>query len=180
MASVKSSAEFGDGAGYAVTVEGLQELRADLMTVEPKLNYKLNSRLRRVGNVVAGEARVLTGRLAEVGPDRKTPGRPSPLAGETSEAVSGIEVKMGGSKSNRDAVVRVIQTSRIGAIVEFAEIGRSPQGEAFVSLLNRRFGDPGRFIWEAADNNRTYVTSEVLAVVAQTEAELNAKLGIGA
>lgn len=177
MASVKSSAEFGDGTGYAVTVEGLQELRADLMAVEPKLNYKLNSRLRRVGNVVAGEAKVLTGRLAEVGPDRKT-GRPSTLAAQTSEAVSGIGVKMGGSRSNRDAVVRVVQNSAIGAIVEFAEIGRSPQGQAFVSMLNRHFGDPGRFIWEAADNNRPYVTSEVMAVVAQTEAEFNAKLGI--
>lgn len=179
MASVKSSAEFGDGTGYAVTVEGLQELRADLMTVEPKLNYKLNSRLRRVGNVVAADAKILTGRLAEVGPDTKTAGRPSPLASQTSDAVSGISVKMGGSRSNRDAVVRVVQTSRIGAIVEFAEVGRSPQGQAFVALLNRHYGDTGRFIWQAADNNRPYVTSEVMAVVAQTEAELNAKLGIG-
>lgn len=179
MASVKSSAEFGDGTGYAVTVDGLQELRRDLMAVEPKLNYKLNSRLRRVGNVVAGEAKALTGRLAEVGPDSKT-GRPSHLASQTSDAVSGIEVKMGGSKANRDAVVRVVQNSRIGAIVEFAEIGRSPQGQAFVALLNRHYGDTGRFIWQAADSNRAYVTSEVMAVVAQTEAEFNAKIGIGA
>lgn len=175
MATVKSSA---DGTTYAVTVEGIQELRKELMAVEPKLNYKLNSRLRRVGNTIAGEARTLTGRLAEVGPDADWPQRRSPLAMQAEDAVSGIGVKVGGTKRNRNAIVSVVQNSRIGSIVEFADSGRSPQGKVFVDTLRRHFGSPGRFVWEAADRSRPYVTSEVLAVIADTEAEFNAKVGI--
>ena len=173
MASVKTSADL--GANVAITVTGLQELRKDLMAVEPKLNYKLNARLKRVGNKVAGEARQMTGRLSEIQGDQTYTGRPSHLATQAGDAMAGIGVKSGGGKGS---VIKIIQDSRIGAIVEFAEVGHSPQGRAFVSMLDRHFGQTGRFVWKAADANREYVSSEILAVVRQTEAELNAKIGI--
>jgi chorismate mutase len=167
-----------DGRGYALSVTGLQELRRDLVAFDKTLVYKLSSRFRRIGNVVAGDAKVLTGRLAQVQGDKRYEGRvPSALAEQADTIAAGIKVKMGGSRSNRSAAVRVVQMSPIGAMLEFASTPKSSQGRALIKLLDRR-AEPGRFVWEATDARKPFIFREVAAAVAKAEAELNAGLGI--
>jgi chorismate mutase len=176
--SVKvSSVADADGRGYAISVDGLQELRRDLTAFDKTLVYKLSSRLRRVGNVVAGDARVLTGRLEQVHGDKQYEGRPSALAEQATQIAAGIKVKMGGTRSNRNAAVRIVQMDRVGAMIEFANVPHSNQGRALIKLLDKR-NTPGRFVWEATDQRKPYIFREVAAAVAKAEAELNAGLGL--
>lgn len=164
-----------DGNGAEISIIGLNQLRKDLWSVDKKLNYKLNARLKRIGEYVAGEARMMTGRLAYVNGEDGT-GRPSPLAKEADEMVAGIKVKGGSTSSRRgQSLVKVVQETRLGAIVEFADTPHSTQGKAFVDLLNRR-ATTGRFVWKAADKNRAYIFAQVEEAVRTTEAELQARL----
>lgn len=166
-----------DGHGLYLSITGLDQLRKDLNAFDSRLNYKLQSRFRRIGNYIAGEARIATGRLAHIQGDKRYEGSISPLAKETDEIIAGIKVKMGGSRSNKNVVVRVVQMDKMGSIVEFAHTGRTPQGRAFVRMLNKR-AETGRFVWDATDRNKPYIWREIAAAVRRAEAELNEGLGL--
>lgn len=152
-----------------VIVENLKETQYVLSRIDPELSGKLKSRLLAASNIIADEARAFTVSLGTI-TDGK--GGMSPIAEQVGEAVAGITVKKA-----RGVGYKIQQRDKIGSIVEFAANGKTPQGKALVEMLDRKFGATGRFMWEAADNNRETVIQAVQDAIAKTVDEANAKFG---
>lgn len=65
------------------------------------------------------------------------------------------------------------------AVFEFAgkyQDGRTPQARGLIDSLNRRYGQPGRFLWDAWDATGEHVLTTIREAVLQAEAELQARL----
>lgn len=65
------------------------------------------------------------------------------------------------------------------AIFEFAgsnTMGATPQAKGLIESLNRRYGQPGRFLWAAWDESSSQVLSEIEAAVRRAERDLQASL----
>lgn len=69
------------------------------------------------------------------------------------------------------------------AIFEFAgstQPGKTPQARAMIESLNRRYGAPGRFLWDAWDSQGQNALDQIQDAVYGAERELQAKLdGMG-
>jgi hypothetical protein len=152
-----------------IIVENLKETQYVLSRIDPELSGKLKSRLLAASNIIADEARAYTVSLGTITDGR---GGISPIADQLGEALAGITVKKG-----RGVGYKIQQRNKIGSIVEFAANGKTPQGKALVEMLDRKFGEPGRFMWEAADKNREVVIQAVQEAVAKTVDEANSKFG---
>jgi hypothetical protein len=156
-------------AGIALEIEGLQNTQYVLQQIDPELSGKLKARLLRAVNEMAGTARTYTTALGLVSDGK---GGRSVLAEDMPDAVSSIVVKKA-----RGRGYQIRQESPTGAIVEFAANYKTPQGKALGDMLSRKFGEPGRFIWQAADDKREETYLALQEAVATTIAEANAKLG---
>lgn len=151
-----------------IHVENLKETQYVLQRMDPELSGKLVSRIKRAVEVAAEEARAFTLALSEI---KGKNGNPSPLAEHAVEAAASIVVK----KARKGYQIR--QADKVASIVEFAAQGKTPQGRKLVEVLNRHYGQTGRFVWEAVDRKRDETMEAVQLAVSQTIEEANAKLG---
>lgn len=163
MASIVSGS-----AEARIVVENLKETQYILSRIDPELSGKLRSRMLRASNIIADQARAFTTSLGSISDGK---GGISPIAENYEEAVAKITVK----KARRGYQVK--QNDKIGSIVEFAANGKTPQGVKLVEMLNRRYGTPGRFLWEAADQKKEEVFASVQAAISETIDEANDKIG---
>jgi hypothetical protein len=65
------------------------------------------------------------------------------------------------------------------AVFEFAgsrQPGRTPQARAMIASLRARYGEPGRFLWDAWDEGGKDALDKIETAVKQAERELQAKL----
>ena len=65
------------------------------------------------------------------------------------------------------------------AIFEFAgsvQPGRTPQAQGLISHLDEKYGDTGRFLWDAWDETGAEVLDDINVYVRVAEAELQARL----
>jgi hypothetical protein len=65
------------------------------------------------------------------------------------------------------------------AIFEFAGRpgpGKTPQAKAMIASLTRRYGEPGRFMWDAFDTKGQAALGDIKKAVEKAEAELQRRL----
>jgi hypothetical protein len=65
------------------------------------------------------------------------------------------------------------------AIFEFAGRpgpGKTPQAKGMIASLTRRYGEPGRFLWDAWDSKGEAALSDIKGAVEKAERDLQARL----
>lgn len=135
--------------GFEVVVDGLEAVRNGLESVDPKIRRKLDSELKKAVGMVAGAAA------------RQVDSR-------TGATASGYKV------TARQGRYKVKNTTRGGAILEFAAIPHCPQGASLVGTLNEKYGAPGRLLWDSWDTMKPYVLDRVARLVDEARDELDA------
>lgn len=162
-----------------VTVDPVEfrKLRAALYGFDRELLGKLNSRMRRVVAPAKAAAEAEAGGLAGLGPGDHGEGK---LAEWYTGGPTSLQVKIGGptSSGGLDAIVRLISRNKAVSIAEFAQNGRTPQGQGLVRTLER-FGSVGRIMWEAVDEHEAQIVGDLRDEVRKTEAEFSARLASG-
>lgn len=68
---------------------------------------------------------------------------------------------------------KIRNTTRGGAILEFAAVPKCPQGVALVSTLNQSYGRPGRILWAEFDQQRPEMDSDIARAVEAAEERAN-------
>lgn len=135
-----------------IVVWGLRDTQKALKAVAPDVAKAFYARIKSPIAAVAGEAQSL-------------------LPSVTGAARGGISVRKGGSARARFGY-RIVQSDPGGALIEFANVGRSAQGASLVTTLSDRYGPPGRFLWQAYDKNSSRIFQEVNGAVHDVERHL--------
>lgn len=164
--------------GFAVQLEGVADLRAQLRTFAPDLNKELQKTLGAQARQVAAAARQL------IPADRPMSGwgrwKGDRLAWDSKRVRQGIKPSTARGRRTRDGVYSVVvvtQKDPAGAIFEVA--GRTGQAGRFVVNLNR-YGHASRAVWVAAETNRPQVEAAVRTAVDHAAAELGRRIAAGA
>jgi hypothetical protein len=162
-----------------VDATAFKALRAELYGFDRELLGKLNSRMKRAVEPAKAQAEAAQAALGLIRSRRDN--APSGLAKAYLAGPKSIKVKVGGrtSREGQDAVVRLQVVGKAQGIAEFAAHSSTPQGAALVAKLDQ-FGGPGRFVWEAVDQNVDQIEADIAAEVRKTEAEFSARLRSGA
>ena len=138
--------------GFKVTIDGLEAVRNGLESVDPKIRRKLDSELKKAVGMVAGAAA------------RQVDSR-------TGATASGYKV------TARQGRYKVKNTTRGGAILEFAAIPHCPQGASLVGTLSEKYGQPGRILWDSWDAMAPFVVDRITQLVEDARLELDQALG---
>lgn len=152
-------------------------LRQELFAFDRELLGKLNSRLKRA---VEPARQAAESNASALGTMTDSKGRPGGLMRTYNRGRKDVTVKVGGrtSRAGNDAVVRLQVRGKAPAVAEFARNSRTPQGEALIRRLSR-FGGPGRFAWQAVDDRKQQILTEIRAEVRKTEREFTDRLSAG-
>lgn len=155
----------GKGASSNIRVENVKETITALAAFEPEIHKRLNVQIRKAmgriktraqGKYPAGAWQVQLNKKRILGSIRTTPGS-SLDATRWGEAAPGVRA----------------------AIFEFAgsrSAGATPQARGLIKSLNARYGQPGRFLWAAWDEQGNAVLEEIRASVKSAERELQSRL----
>ncbi len=149
----------------APRVEGVREALKALKEIDPKLRTATNKRVRKS---VVPLQNAVRARIPGVALSNWNSGR---YGFEGGAAASGVKVKIGGSKSAKKMtweLVTLRQSNAGGSVFDMAgrkSSGGSPQGRAFISNLNSRFGAASRSMWPAAEAELPRVQANVLEAV---------------
>jgi hypothetical protein len=117
-------------ADIQIDTRALAQMNHELKLFAPDLKKELDKRLRKIGNAIAKDAK------------GRTPQR-------TGRARASIKTRV--RNRGDDLIVSVMGRTQL---LEFAENGHSPQGKSLVQTLDSRYGQPGRFLWDAYDRNK--------------------------
>lgn len=146
-------------AEQLVTVAGINSTVATLRAIDRQLAVQFNRVLRAAANRVRDMARAKA--PVDSGAMRR-----------------GIVVRKGRATSS-DTGWRITSLTPQGAIFEFAAQGHSRQGTSLVNTLTARYGEPGRFIWDAWDAQAAATYRAIAAAVRDAEHTIQARLGEG-
>lgn len=161
-------------AGTAVEIANVTETRALLAKFQPDLLKELDARLTVITNDLraGAQANLAATGMGETAYRTRTRNR----IGAFSKAVTTQpgSVAHGERWSTSPGV--------LAAIFEFAENVRDakPQNvrrtKNMLATLNARYGHPGRFLWQAWDDNKDWYMGEVRSTVRAVEDEYTARL----
>lgn len=148
MAAIRS----GGILGAELEVYGLDDLLSELEEVSPKLRRDLERDLREAtGTVAAAAARQVRSRTGTTAAGYRT--------------------------SRRGGAYKVVNTTRGGAILEFAAVPHSRRGATLVRTLDEVYGRPGRILWDSWDAVEPWVTQRLYKLIEDAEFEIE-KAGI--
>lgn len=140
-----------------VTVDGINSTVATLRAMDRAMVTQFNRALRGAVNQVRDQARA--------------------AAPTRSGAMRRGFVVRKGRQSVRHTGWRVESRTAQGAILELAAEGHTAQGRSLVDSLTARYGQPGRFLWQAWDDQAPAVYGAMAAAVRAAEADINTRLG---
>lgn len=164
----------------APRIEGVRETLAALKDFDPKLRRATDRTIRKAAQPLKSAAQ------------SKIPGQA--LSGWSSgryafdgaNARAGVRLKLGGGVSKRVArststwpLLTMSQSNAGGSVFDMAgrrSSGNSPQGIAFISALNARFGGASRSMWPAAEEKLPEVQASVASAVDEAAAQINRQL----
>lgn len=144
------------GYGAEITVEGIGALQRTLGKFAPDLRRRLYAEMGHEVKTIAGVAIGLTPNV-------------------TGATRAGIKVTRGKSRGGFYGF-RIVQASRSGAIMEFAgsaSRGKTTQGTSLIATLDRMYGKPGRFIWQAWDQNSEGFARTMQRIIDDAVRDLN-------
>lgn len=155
-------------------ITGLDQTLRIMRAVDKEIAQELNRNFKQAGQIIADAARP------------KYPRRSGRSRQGVRVYIGGGKRRIGGGVGNRNrrsvrmAGFRVVQTAKGGSILEFALQNRTgtKQAESLVENITRKYGRPGRFLWQAYDENKDAVDSAFEKSVRDAEAKLNAKVGV--
>jgi hypothetical protein len=160
--SGKVSSSSGRGLSPEIRVEGLEETLAALRALEPDLLKRMNKRIRAALTKVGAraDARLPRGKKA------------------------GRRYTIRTSSRGKRTGMRLVATDKYAAMFEFAGtkgLSRTggpitAQGAAMVKWLDRDFGKPGRFLWDAWDKDKAGFEREMRTAIDEAEHELQRHL----
>lgn len=148
------------GTRGLVTATGIRSAQDTMKALDPALSKGLDRDIRAAVNDVRGKARSLA------------PSRTGALR-------RGIVTRKGPARKRGAVAWQVRSGTRQGGILEFAQVGHTPRGRSLVATLTARYGSPGRFVWQAWDDQKSAVYSRIRATVLATEDLINSRLGRG-
>jgi hypothetical protein len=133
--------------GAELEIYGLDDLLSELEQVSPKLRRAFERDIREAtGTVAAAAARQVRTR--------------------TGATAAGYKV------SRRAGAHKIVNTTRGGAILEFAAVPHSKRGTTLVATLNEVYGKPGRILWDSWDTVEPWVTQRLYKLVEDAEFEI--------
>jgi len=149
--------------GTAIEIKGVKATTRALKEFAPELRKDLNRAIRRSLDQVkrGAEGRYPNGSWSIRINNKKILGSLGTMGGRSSD-----------SWADADPGVRA-------AIFEFAGStgqGKSPQAQAMIESLNNRYGQPGRFLWDAWDDSGDLAKNQIRMAVKNAERQLQAKL----
>lgn len=173
MAQVSGSAYQTVRENGKTYIYGVDETMKVLKSVDKDLAKELNKKFVAAGRIVANAARP------------RYPRRTGAARRSVRVYQGGRNIRRGGGVGMRNrrtvrlAGFRVEQQSRGGSIIEFAAQSRgSARGKTLAKTLNAKYGSPGRFLWQAMDENKAEVSALSNQAVRDAEAKLNQRLGV--
>lgn len=152
-------------SNQVIEVTGVRETIRALAAFEPEIKKTLNKTIRSALNQTrdAARARYPKGDWVVRITQKNLLGAIAARGGQGADPTKSWAALPGGARA---------------AIFEFinqAPSGR-PQVEGLIDSLNRRYGSPGRFLWEAWDATGENVVDTIRDAVLQAEARLQAGL----
>lgn len=148
-----------DGLGAQIEIRGFAETMLALSAVDEDMRKEFTKRLRTIGSLVAETAR------------RSAP------EGRTGKLKAGYRTRLRTRGSS--VKVQVRNDTRQGMILEFAgsaSRGKTERGKTLIKTLDDRYGQPGRFMWDAYDVLEPFIIDQAGAAVRQVESDLDARL----
>ena len=150
----------GIGPSIQIDYARLARVREALASFGPEALAAVDEDLREAGSAVAREAAGRVRALATTHRDHDT--------------ASGYRTQV------RARGIRIIGKGRGGSIIEFAgkrnPSGKTPQGRALIATLGKRYGPPGRLLWQAWDRRSAQVNAAVTATIEGAEHVLQARI----
>jgi len=151
--------------GRAIQVTGVRSTVKALTAFEPEVRKRLNRTIRAALNQTRDGAR------------SRYPKGDWVVRVNNRNMLGAIAARAGGGGDPRKSWAALPGGAR-AAIFEFiadAPSGR-PQVQGLIDSLNRRYGSPGRFLWDAWDATGEGVLDTIRDAILQAEAELQANL----
>lgn len=148
----------------AIGITGIKATKAALRAFRPDIEKRLNAEIRKAlgttlaaakGNYPDGAWKLVLNQRKLLGSIMATPGKR-------------IDNNWGASDPGVKA-----------AIFEFAGsrgMGATPQARGLIESLNRRYGQPGRFLWAAWDKTGKDVLDRIRTAMLEAERDLQATL----
>jgi hypothetical protein len=155
-------------------VEGVRETLAVLKQADKKMERQVKAAMRKAAKPV------------QTAIQSHIPSAP-PLSGWTSgrygfdpsAARAGVKIKVGGRASSKRStwpLLAVEQRNAGGAVFDIAgrrSSGNTPQGAAFIRVLNQRFGPASRSMWRGAEDSLDEVQEQVIAGLEDAAKQIN-------
>lgn len=168
----------------SVEVYGVKKALKELGDIDKKQRFKAVNKVKAAGNELVQVARstypsdpVL---VSEAGYVSWSPnGR---LGYSKAKVDKGVVIKVGGrSYGNTYAIVTLVQQNPGGALFDIAgfadgSYSKGPQGDAFISKLNRQYGKAQRGMWRRIASIRNIGNDAILKALEEVVAETNRKL----
>lgn len=161
-------------AGTAIDLENIPQTRALLRRFGPDLLKSLDSRLNAVARDLRNEAQVRFSNTGVSADAYRIRSRSRVDGFSKSVTTKGGFVAAGQKWSSEPGVLAGI--FELMAAPRNAQPQNVPRVRSLIATLNERYGTPGRFLWEAWDDNGDAYMSEVDAAIRAVEAEYTARL----
>jgi len=147
--------------GIDIDVEGVEQLRRSLDSLEPEARRELDRELRRAARDVAREA------------GQTVRARAVTRSRNPRRTADGYLVRA------RKGGLRIVGTTVGASMLEWAgrEETRTQRGRTLKATLDARYGTPGRVLWKAWDRRREHTEAAIREAVARAERRLSAIVG---
>lgn len=147
-----------------IEIKGVKQTIKALDAFEPEIKKRLNKTIREALEVV------------KAGAESRYPAGAWVIRINKKNILGSVVARGGGARgkswADSDGGIKA-------AVFEFAgtqNSGANPQAAGMIESLNRRYGQPGRFLWASWDSNGAYVLDTIRDAVYIAERELQAKL----
>lgn len=151
-------------SGNAIEVYGVKQTIAAMEQFAPEIRKRMNKEIRQQLAFTQARARSLYPHGAwQIVINKKR------LLGSIQTAPGTLNRKKWGES---DPGARAAIFEFVGSQTE----GDTPQVQGLIKSLNARYGEPGRFLWEAWDETGRSVLSNIRTSVLAAERDLQAKL----
>ena len=163
-----------DGAGVIVNTEGITETRALLRRFEPDLLKRLDRRVGIVARDLKSGAQANFEKTGASGTAYRIRTRARPTGFSKAVTAAGGSV---GAREHWSSDPGVL-----AAIFELANRVRDslpenvPRTKSLIATLNSKYGQPGRLLWSAWDEQKGVALPAIVAEIKDVEAEYTARM----